>query len=160
MKDKIFFYISNKKQTTLYKENEPLFIRPGRVDYKTIFLSGKNDVCVPPSPDDEDTTVPKGQWVVRGRVTDENSKGKYGLTVSLFDKEGIFTDRLGTVHTDKNGHFIAKYEAKNFTDLIKADPDIYISVFDNEGKALYSSRKKIKFKEGGTETFRIKIKKR
>ena len=135
-----------------------MFIRPGRIDYKAIYLSGEDDVCVPPAPGKEDTELPKGQWVVKGRVTDEGGKGLGGLTVNLYDKELNFDDKLGTVSTDENGDFIANYEAEHFRDVIEANPNIYLKVIDKEGNVIYSSRKKIKFETGRIESFNIKIK--
>ncbi len=158
MKNKLFLYISNKKQTILYKDSEPLFIRPGRIDYKAIYISDIKEVCTPPVSDTDETELPAGRWVVKGRVLDENGNGIGGVTVSLYDKDHIFDEKLGTFLTDNDGNFIARYEAEHFSDLIKANPDIYLKVFDKEGKTLYSSRKKIRFEAGRIESFDIKIK--
>lgn len=154
----LFLYLLDKKHNILYKDSVPLFVSPGNIDYKTIYLSGENDVCVPPAQGKEDTELPKGQWVVKGRVTDEGGRGLGGLTVSLYDKELNFDDKLGTVSTDEHGDFIANYEAEHFRDVIEANPNIYLKVFDKEGKTLYSSRKKIRFEVERIESFNIKIK--
>ena len=153
---KLFLYLLDKKHNILYKDSVPLIVSLGNIDYKTIYLSGENDVCVPPTPDEEDTRL-KGKWVVKGRVTDESGKGLGGLTLSLYDKEQNFDDKLGTVGTDENGYFIAEYEAEHFRDVIEANPNIYLKAFDKEGNTLYSSRKKIKFEVGRIETFKIRI---
>ena len=158
MEDELFLYISNKKQTILYKDSEPLFIRPGRINYKAIYISDIKEVCTPPVSDTDETEFPAGRWVVKGRVLDENGNGIGGVTVRLYTKDHIFDEKLGTFLTDKDGNFIARYEAEHFSDLIKANPDIYLNVIDKEGRTLYSSSKKIRFEVGRIESFDIKIK--
>ncbi|MBE9571494.1 MAG: hypothetical protein IMF11_12770 [Proteobacteria bacterium] len=160
MKDKLFLYISNKKQTILYKDSEPLFIRPGRIDYKAIYISDIKEVCTPPVSDTDETELPTGRWVVKGRVTDEGGNGIGGVTVRLYDKEHIFDEKLGAFLADNDGNFMARYETENFRDLIEAKPDIYLKVINKEGETLYSSRKKVRCEAGRIETFKIRIKKK
>ncbi|OEU62771.1 MAG: hypothetical protein BBJ57_10235 [Desulfobacterales bacterium PC51MH44] len=105
-----------------------------------------------------ETTSSPDMWVVKGQVVDENKQSLARLTVSLYDKDLLFDDRLGTAVTDEDGHFMFSYRADDFRDLIEAKPDIYVKVIDKEGKTLYSSRKSVKCEGGRVEVFNIKVK--
>lgn len=106
----------------------------------------------------DDTQLPADQWVVKGKVSDENGKGMAGVTVSLYDKDLLFDDYLGTVITDKQGNFQFLYREEGFKDLLESNPDIYVKVFDKDGNTIYSSKKSVRCNVGRTEVFNIKIK--
>ncbi len=72
----------------------------------------------------------------RGRVVDERGEGMGGLVVSLFDRDRIFEDRLGTTQTDENGEFSFTYRTEDFPDLFDAHPDLYLKILDAEGNTL------------------------
>ncbi len=147
----------DKKHNILYKDSVPLFVSPGNIDYRAVYLS--NDVCIPPEPGTDHIEHPNNDyWVVKGRITDKGGKGMGGITVSLYDKDHIFDEKLGTFLTDNDGNFMARYETENFRDLIEAKSDIYLKVINKEGETLYSSRKKVRFEVGRIESFNIKIK--
>jgi hypothetical protein len=109
---------------------------------------------------EHETTPSPDMWFVKGQVVDENKQSLARLTVSLYDKDLLFDDRLGTAVTDENGHFMLSYRADDFRDLIEAKPDIYVKVLDKEGKRLYSSRKSVKCEGGRAEVFNIKVKRK
>jgi hypothetical protein len=155
---KLFLYVSDKNYRILYKDNEPLYIKIGKIDYREIYLSGE-EVCSAPEPGKDDTMINAGTWVLKGRVTDESGQGISGLTVSPYDKELRFVNKLGTTVTDKDGYFMLSYETKNLRDLIEAKPDIYLNILGKEGKTLYTSRKAVRYEAGRIENFGIKIKK-
>ncbi len=96
-------------------------------------------------------------WVVRGQVVDEGSKGVSGLVVSLFDRDCVFDDRLGTTETDAEGNFSISYHTKDFRDLFEARPDLYIKVMDNQGNILYSSEEAVRYEAGRVEVFNITL---
>lgn len=68
--------------------------------------------------------------MVRGRVADKNGQGLAGLTVSVYDKDPLFDDRLGTATTGAQGDFRISYRTEDFQDLIEANPDLYLKVMD------------------------------
>ncbi len=155
---KLFLYVSNKEHKILYKDPDPLYLRVGEIVYREIYLTGEEDICTPPKPGEDDTKPAPDVWVIKGRVTDESGRGIGRLTVSLYDKDHLFDAKLGTTVADEDGHFMVSYKAKDFRDLIEANPDIYLKVSDKEGKKLYSSRKAVKFEAGRVEEFDIRIK--
>jgi hypothetical protein len=101
--------------------------------------------------------TPPGQWVVKGVITGENGKGMAGVTVSLYDKDLLFDDYLGTRITDENGNFEFAYQEEGFKDLLEKKPDIYLKVLDKKGKPIFSSKKAVKCGAGRIEVFNIKI---
>ena len=154
---KLFIYVSDKNQKILHKDSEPLYLRIGQIDYREIYLTDE-EICPPPEPGEDVTPVKPDTWIVKGRVTGKDGKGIAGLTVSLYDKDHVFDDRLGTTLTDEAGNFMVSYKAEEFPDLFEACPDIYLKVLDQDGKKLYSSRKKVRCEAGRIESFNIKIK--
>jgi hypothetical protein len=44
-------------------------------------------------------------WLIRGRVLDNDGKAAAGLTVTLYDKDLITNNELGSAETDKHGNF-------------------------------------------------------
>ncbi len=153
----LFLYVSDKNYKILYKDSEPLYLKIGLIDYREIYLS-EEEICSAPEPGKDDTLIAADTWVVKGRVTDESGQGVSGLTVSPYDKDHLFDDKLGTTVTDNDGHFMMSYKTEDFRDLIKARPDIYLKVIDKEGKTLYTSKKAVKYEAGRIESFDIKIK--
>ncbi|MCU0286946.1 MAG: hypothetical protein MUF15_11175 [Acidobacteria bacterium] len=45
---KLFLYISNRNQQILYRDTGALMVKPGQIDYRSIYISGEDDVCVSP----------------------------------------------------------------------------------------------------------------
>ena len=154
---KLFLYVSDKNCKILYKDAEPLFVNFGQIDYREIYLTDE-EICQPPEPGEDVAPAEPDIWIVKGRVTDEEGRGISGLTVSIYDKDLLFDDRLGTTLTDEAGNFMASYKSEEFRDLFEACPDIYLKVLDQDGKKLYSSRKKVRCEAGRIESFNIKIK--
>ena len=154
-----YLYVLDQNKNILFKDTEQLFIVSGQIDYRAIRIVDEGEVCIPPEPEDEGIPLNENEWVVKGRITDEQGNGLEGMTVSLYDKDLLFDDRLGTTLTDEAGNFMAGYKSEEFRDLFEASPDIYLKVSDQEGNELYSSRKKVKCKAGRIESFNIKIKK-
>ncbi len=153
----LFLYVSDKDYKILFKDSEPLFVKIGQIDYREIYLTDE-EICPPPEPGEEIIPVEPDAWIVKGRVTDEEGRGIGGLAASLYDKDRIFEDRLGTTLTDDAGKFMFVYKTEEFSEFFEANPDIYLKVLDQKGKKLYSSRKKVRCKAGCIESFNIKIK--
>lgn len=45
---KLFLYILDKNRNILYKDSEPLFVSPGEIDYRVIYISDESKICTPP----------------------------------------------------------------------------------------------------------------
>jgi len=160
-RDKLFLTITDSKFNVLHRDIRPLFVKIGRIDYRLIVLESKEDICTPPEPGKSGSPgTPPDAWIVRGNVVDEERAPISGLIVSLYDKDLLFDDVLGTTLTDENGSFIMIYRTEAFKDFFEKRPDIYLKVLDNEGKTLYSSRKKIRCNAGRVEEFSIKIRRK
>ncbi len=95
--------------------------------------------------------------MARGRVVDERGEGMGGLVVSLFDRDRIFDDRLGTTQTDENGEFSFTYRTEDFPDLFDAHPDLYLKILDAEGNTLYSCEEAVRCEADRVEVFEITI---
>lgn len=163
----LFLYISDKEQKVLHKGSEPLFYSPGEIEYVAVTVSEDGDVYVPPRPGPVEPVPvepvpvepvsPSRNWVVKGRVTDSEGKSLSGHTVSLYDKDSRFDERLGTTLTDEDGSFTFTFEEEGFRDLIEANPDIFVEVRDEGGETKYASRKPLKFAAGKVDKLRIRV---
>ena len=154
---KLILTVTDANAKVLHKETEPLFVKVGQIDFRLIVLDDKEEPCVPPGQGNHGDLNPD-TWVVRGKVFDQDEQPLGGLTVSLYDKDLLFDDKLGSTVTDEDGHFMLSYPADDLRDLIEANPDIYVKVLDKERKTLYSSRKSVKCEGGRVEVFNIKVK--
>jgi hypothetical protein len=153
----LFLHVTDKGHNLLFKDETPLFFGKGKLDFREITLTGDQVPCTPPESAAEDSEVPSAYWVVKGWVSDEKGKAMSGLTVSLFDKDLLFDDYLGTQITGKDGSFQFIYTREGFKDLLEAKPDIYLKVMDPKGKMIYSSKQAVKCNVGRTEVFNIEI---
>lgn len=109
------------------------------------------------SPSPEETAPSVDAWLVTGMVRDASGNAIVNATISVFDKDLFFDDRLGTAITGYDGRFELIYQTRDFHDLIETNPDLYVEVYDQGGRKLYSSRKSIRFEAGRKEIFNIKI---
>ena len=105
----------------------------------------------------EKAQFPNDAWVVRGKVTDKEDNPVKGLIVSVYDKDLLFDDALGTTSTDENGNFEVVYTEESFKDLFENRPDIYLKILNVNGKILYNSRKKLRPEANRIEYFSVKI---
>ncbi|MEI7898004.1 MAG: hypothetical protein WCJ26_13280 [bacterium] len=166
---KLFIVVSDKEKKIIHRATEPLYIKTGTVDYREIIISAKNGTCEPPEsepqpehetgpgPAPEEPKLPPDAWVARGKVTDEQNNGLKGLTISLYDKDLLFDDVLGTTTTNENGNFEIIYRTEAFKGLFDKKPDIYLKVLDNRGTVLYTSKKKVRPEAGRDEFFSVMI---
>jgi hypothetical protein len=164
-----FIRVLNQQRVHLYADAVPFTPAGGHVDYREIVLPGDGQACTPPGESgNEPPSQPGGTggtgpvpdpnaWVVRGRVTDKAGKGLSGLTVSVYDKDFFFDDRLGQTETDANGSYLLTYRTKDFRDLIEKKPDIYVKVMDQNRKTLYTSKGAIRYEAGRVEVIDVEI---
>jgi len=106
--------------------------------------------CEPPG-GDADT------WVIQGRISDANGRGISDLVVSVYDKDLVFDDRLGTITTDPNGDYRLVYRTRDFRDLIEQNPDLYLTITDRSGTVCYTTKGAIKYNAGRTETINVTL---
>jgi len=163
LEEGVFLTVRDRKGEVIHRRSEPVKIAEGDRILAEVVLNREDvatvrDMVKRPS-DEIDRAFGPDTWVVWGRVTDEKDQGIGGLTISVYDKDLTFDDRLGTTLTDKEGYFILSYLEEDFRDLINAQPDIYLKVLDGEGKTLYSSKEAIKYVSGRAELFNVQIRK-
>ncbi|OEU63415.1 MAG: hypothetical protein BBJ57_10705 [Desulfobacterales bacterium PC51MH44] len=153
----LFLTVTDSAFKVLHRETEPLFVKIGQIDFRLIVLEDKGGICEPPQPRNNQTAVvPPDAWLVRGRVVYENGEPGRRLTVSLYDKDLLFDDALGTILTDDAGRFSIIYRTDAFRRLFDAKPDLYLKVLDSTGNILFRS-KKIRAEAGRVEEFEITI---
>ncbi len=155
-KQPLYLAVSDKNKKVLYFASRPISIAKGLIYQQDIYFKGE-DCVSPPEHNSEDPQLSPDAWVVKGKVNDENDKGLPGLTVSLYDKDLLFDDKLGTTLTNENGNFMFIYRTEAFEFLFEKKPDIYLKVLDNKGKKIYTSQNKIRVGVGRVEEFTIKI---
>lgn len=117
------------------------------------------ELWIPVRPtNDELTLLSSDLWSVKGEIIDERTNvGIKDLVVSLYDKDLIFDDALGTVKTNSDGSFELLYRTDAFADFFDKKPDIYLKVFDPDGQIIYSTRNAVRCEAGREEYFTIKI---
>lgn len=96
--------------------------------------------------------------VVGTVVEEESGKPLAGLRVRAYDKDLVFDDDLGETITDADGQFEIDYMEVQYRDLNETQPDLYLRVYDADGKKeLYSSRKAVRRSAQVIEDFEIRI---
>lgn len=154
----LFLTVTNQNKQVLHRETTPVFVTPGKIDYREIVLTGEEPCDTPPESGDSTPIPPNTDaWLARGCVRDSQGRGLEGLVVSLYDRDLIFDDRLGTTGTDANGNFAIVYRTEDFRDLFEANPDLYIKVMDRQENTLYSSEDAVRCEAGRVEVFDITI---
>ncbi|NJM62401.1 MAG: hypothetical protein HC849_22940 [Oscillatoriales cyanobacterium RU_3_3] len=173
IREGVFVVIANSKGELIYRHKDLLMLKGGdRILVEDIVLKRSDltsPICETPSVSNTEVSSSRSSdsvtvsefaadvWVARGRVVDENSEGIGGLVVSLFDRDLIFDDRLGTTQTDENGEFIVTYRTADFQDLFDAHPDLYLKILDAEGNTLYSSEEAVRCEADRVEVFEITL---
>lgn len=156
-KQPLYLIVSNKDKKIVYMDSEPINVKRGTIIYRDIILSETNTTCIPPENNNVESSLLKDAWVVRGKVTDEENKVVKGLTISLYDKDLLFDDVLGTTLTDENGNFEIIYRTEAFKGLFDKEPDIFLKVLDSSGKVIYSSKDAKRPNAGHEEKYTIKL---
>ena len=165
----LFLRVLSGEAAHLYADPAPLTPVGGGVEYRQIILGAGASACAPPF-DKSNDPVPgrdssraggagakAGGWSVRGRVTDAAGKGVAGVTVSLYDRDLIFDDRLGETETDDRGDYSFNYRTEDFRDLFEREPDLYLKVSSREGRTLHTSKQKIAYDAGRAEVIDVQI---
>lgn len=162
-KEPVFARASSADGTLLAVDENSLTPAGGAIDYREITLSGTATPCQSPGgggqPGGPVVAVPDA-WVVRGRVTGADGKGVGGVTVSVFDRDMAFADRLGRTETDTSGNYSFTYPADKYRDLIDRRPDIFVKVTDSSGETLFASTRPVYYEAGRVETVDAQIERR
>jgi hypothetical protein len=157
-KKALFLTITDADRNVLHRESEPLSVEPGRMRFREVVLTTKDqEVRTPPETDEGIQEESSELWTARGVVVNEKGEGLEGLVISLFDKDLLFDDVLGTTKTAEDGSFEIIYRKEAFADLFESRPDLYVKVMDERGNVFYTSRKTVRFGAKPVETFEITI---
>jgi Transthyretin-like family len=100
-------------------------------------------------------SVSPNEYLVHGRVLDEQGRPVPGLRVRVFDRDRKYDDLLGDTTTDEHGDFAAKYHERDFAEMGEAQPELYVMIEDAAGTLLYSTRDQVRFQAGRVEYFEI-----
>jgi hypothetical protein len=158
---------------------------PGTLDTRVIVLRDQAGLCPPPEPTagpqdgagggregiggdpdgiggDPDVggggrEAVRGAWAVRGRVTHADGRPAAGLTVSLYDKDLFFDDRLGETTTNNDGDYAFSYRTRDFRDFIERRPDLFIKVLDENGETLHRTRARVRMEAGHDEVIDLRL---
>jgi len=157
----LFLTATDAEFKLLKRDDQPLYLKIGQIDVRQIVLPEPAPPCTPPQPESGgDVDVPPDAWIVRGNVSYDDRQPGAGLTISLYDKDLLFDDKLGTTQTDATGNFRIIYRTEAFRDLFERKPDLYLKVLDARGKVLYNSRKAVRSEAGRVEEFQITLKRK
>ncbi len=154
---KLILTVTDGDGKILHQETEPLYLKPGQIDYRLMVIKDKGDICPPPCPDDGGEPT-REAWVVTGKVVDPKEQPLEGVTVSLYDKEMVFADLLGKTLTDANGEFKMIYGPEAHREIFIKKPAIYIDMLDKLGKVIYRSKEALVPVAGREEKLSVMIK--
>lgn len=153
----VFIHVLNSQASHLYADTVPFTPAGGRVDSREIVLPENAQACTPPVTSRNDPVPEAGAWVIKGRVTNEQGRGMGGLIVRLYDKDLFFDDRLGEAETDASGYYSLTYHTEDFRDFIERKPDLYLTVLDQKGETLYTSKRRVRYESGRVEVIDVKL---
>jgi hypothetical protein len=75
-----------------------------------------------------------------------------------YDKDLLFDDDLGQTRTDAQGRFVIEFTDQQFRQVFDQRPDVYLRVFDAEGRReLFSTRREVRRNAGEHEHFEIEL---
>ncbi len=99
------------------------------------------------------------RYKVKGTVREaETGRALGGLLVRGFDKDLLFDDPLGEVHTDADGAFALEFTDEAFRSPVDENPDLYLLVFDAAGtRQLHSTRDHVRLAAGAEEHYDLEI---
>ena len=152
----VYLLVTDRAQKVLYLDKAGIVPAVGRIHYREVVLK-KITAPTPPVGDDENVILDPDVWKVLGRVRNRKQEPMKNVSISLYDKDLIFDDHLGTTVTDDKGEFELLYRTEDFRDLIEARPDLYLDVIDENGQILYTTKKAFRFSAKRVEQFDITI---
>ncbi len=101
----------------------------------------------------------KRAYRIWGKVlVKETDKGIPNVTVKAFDKDLRTDDSLGETVTDMNGNYNIEYSEKDFRELFfDRKPDLYLTIHDNKGRVIKSTKDRIRYNATDKEGFFIRL---
>jgi hypothetical protein len=142
----------------IQKDLENLIMKADMEAWKHDYaIAADDDTALSQEADEGTSPETSDIWTVQGEITDEKGIGIGGLIVSLYDKDLLFDDVLGTITTDWRGRFRIMYRAEAFRDLFEQQPDLYLKVIDDQGSERYSSKEAVRLEGGRVETFNVTV---
>ena len=89
----------------------------------------------------------KGAFILHGRILSTDGKPLSELSVSLSDPNGVTSNRIKPVNTDRNGYFTVTVRAAEFPEL-KAGAKLFVSVMDGKRKEVAKPEQPAVFQPG------------
>jgi hypothetical protein len=90
-------------------------------------------------------------------VEEESGRPMPGLRVRAFDKDLLCDDDLGDAITDAAGRFEIRFTEAHFRDFTETAPDLYIRIYDSQGRLLHSTENEVRRNAGVREVFEVAI---
>ncbi len=144
----------------IHKEAEGISLASGGRHYAQVAVTRarveKPSARPPKKPKKPKKPAPvEEEWLVRGRVVDQNGRAVRGVMVIAHDEDLKYNDVLGAGLTNKNGEFAIRYNVREFREGKETGPDLYVNVMDAEGKMLYSSQDEVRKDASADEEYKI-----
>ena len=102
--------------------------------------------------------IKRHEWLVQGTVLDKAKSGVPGLQVRAFDLDAGQDQLLGVAQTDDLGDFAIIFTQKAFAATNERAPDIYVTVEDQKGQVLLSTRTDLRLNAGRRTHFLLHLK--
>lgn len=90
-------------------------------------------------------------------VEEESGRPVPGLRIRAFDKDLLRDDDLGDSITDAEGRFEIVFTEAHFRDFTETAPDLYIRVYDAQGRLLHSTENEVRRNARAREYFEVAI---
>jgi carotenoid cleavage dioxygenase len=99
------------------------------------------------------------RFCVSGEVREaESNRPLLDCVVRAYDHDVVKDDFLGEARTDADGWFSIVFTEQAFRDVGESRPDLYLKVFDAEGKRLLAStRSELRRNARNEERFEIRV---
>jgi 5-hydroxyisourate hydrolase-like protein (transthyretin family) len=97
------------------------------------------------------------EWMVFGHVINAQGQPAADRFVRVFDRDRKFDDLLGETTTDDQGDFAAVYHQRDFAERGENLPELYLMIYDDDGRLWYSSREHVRFNAGQAEYFEVQL---
>ena len=146
--------VSTVTGRVVYRAEEPVEIKSGRQTTVEIQLN-RRELSKPGPPGGEPPPAPEIAWMIQGRVTDQAENALAGLTVQVTSPEIKLDRPLASTTTNRNGLYRMRIKPDPEIEGLTACIKLTVSVIDEKGEQIYTSKEEILFKPG--EEFRHDI---
>lgn len=80
-----------------------------------------------------------------------------GLVVRAYDRDALADDFLGETHTDADGRFAIVFTEPQFRDWHETRPDLYVTVANERGQVIATTRDQTRRDAGPDERYVIEV---